>query len=118
MVGERREPHGVLGKATARLLASCGLHLALHYFSQSEVTTALAEELHATDVRIAAFQADLADFDTVRTLHAKVVEEIIKDLRCEVLRGSAECARHVVILHVDLHSPAAERGPRHDDGVS
>lgn len=37
---------------------------------------ALVEELRATGVRVAAFQADLAEFDTVRTMHAKVVEEL------------------------------------------
>lgn len=37
---------------------------------------ALVEELRATGVRVAAFQADLAEFDAVRAMHAKVVEEL------------------------------------------
>jgi 3-oxoacyl-[acyl-carrier protein] reductase len=37
---------------------------------------ALVEELRATGVRVAAFQANLAEFDAVRTMHAKVVEEL------------------------------------------
>jgi 3-oxoacyl-[acyl-carrier protein] reductase len=52
------------------------VHLALHYFSQHDGATALVEELRASGVRAAAFQADLADFDAVRTLHARVVEEL------------------------------------------
>ena len=67
---------GGIGKATARLLASRGVHLALHYFSQHDVAIALVEELRATGVRVAAFQADIADFDAVRALHARVVEEL------------------------------------------
>ena len=37
---------------------------------------ALVEELRLTGVRVAAFQADLADFDAVRAMHGKVVEEL------------------------------------------
>ena len=37
---------------------------------------ALVEELRATGVRVAAFQADIAEFDAVRAMHAKVVEEL------------------------------------------
>ncbi|KAH9984545.1 hypothetical protein BJV77DRAFT_1037103 [Russula vinacea] len=67
---------GGIGKATARLLATRGVHLALHYFSQHDGATALVEELRVSGVRVAAFQADLANFDAVRALHAKVVEEL------------------------------------------
>jgi NAD(P)-dependent dehydrogenase (short-subunit alcohol dehydrogenase family) len=67
---------GGIGKATARLLAARGVHLALHYFSQHDGAIALVEELRASGVRAAAFQADLADFDAVRALHARVVEEL------------------------------------------
>jgi len=52
------------------------VHLALHYFTQHDGAMALVEELRATGVRVAAFQADLAEFDTVRAMHAKVVEEL------------------------------------------
>lgn len=67
---------GGIGKAAARLFAARGVHLALHYFSQHDVAVALVEELRASGVRVAAFQADLADFDAVRAIHAKVVEEL------------------------------------------
>jgi 3-oxoacyl-[acyl-carrier protein] reductase len=50
--------------------------LALHYFTQHDGAMALVEELRATGVRVAAFQADLAEFDSVRAMHAKVVEEL------------------------------------------
>lgn len=52
------------------------MHLALHYHSQHDVATALVEELRATGVRVAAFQADLADFDAVRAMHGRIVEEL------------------------------------------
>ena len=52
------------------------MHLALHYYSQHDVATALVEELRATGVRVAAFQTDLADFEAVRAMHARIVEEL------------------------------------------
>jgi len=52
------------------------VHLALHYFTQHDGAMALVEELRATGVRVAAFQADIADFDAVRAMHAKIVEEL------------------------------------------
>jgi len=67
---------GGIGQATARLFASRGVHLALHYFTQHDRAMALVEELRASGVRVAAFQADLAEFDAVRAMHAKVVEEL------------------------------------------
>lgn len=67
---------GGIGKATARLFAARGVHLALHYFSQHDVAIALVEELRASGVRVAAFQTDLADFGAVRAMHAKIVEEL------------------------------------------
>jgi 3-oxoacyl-[acyl-carrier protein] reductase len=49
----------------------------LHYFSQHNVATALVEELRASfGVRAIAFAADLTDFDAVRDLHARVVQEL------------------------------------------
>jgi len=67
---------GGIGKATARLFAARGVHLALHYFSQKDQANALVQELRAVGVRVAAFQADLADFDAVRAMHARIVEEL------------------------------------------
>jgi 3-oxoacyl-[acyl-carrier protein] reductase len=52
------------------------VHLALHYHSQHDVATALVEELRTTGVRVAAFQADLADFDAVRAMHTRIIEEL------------------------------------------
>jgi 3-oxoacyl-[acyl-carrier protein] reductase len=49
----------------------------LHYFSQHDVATALVEELRASfGVRAIAFAADLTDFDAVRDLHARVVQQL------------------------------------------
>lgn len=52
------------------------MNLALHYFSQPDGAMALVEELRSTGVRVATFQADLADFGAVRAMHAKVIEEL------------------------------------------
>ena len=52
------------------------MHLALHYFSQQDEATVLVQELRTVGVRVAAFQADLADFDAVRAMHARIVEEL------------------------------------------
>ena len=62
--------------ATARLFASRGVHLALHYHTEHDVANALVEELRALGVRVAAFPADLADFDATRAMHKRVVEEL------------------------------------------
>lgn len=67
---------GGIGKATARLFAARGVHLALHYFQEHDVINALVEELRVFGVRVAAFSVDLADFDAVRVMHKKVVEEL------------------------------------------
>ncbi|KAI0030036.1 NAD-binding protein [Vararia minispora EC-137] len=67
---------GGIGAATARLFASRGVHLALHYFSQTSAAEALVTELSALGVRARAYQCDLSDFDAVRQMHAKIVEEL------------------------------------------
>ncbi|KAI0065207.1 NAD-binding protein [Artomyces pyxidatus] len=67
---------GGIGKATARLLASRGVHLALHYFSQRDAADQLVQEFTALGVRAAAFPADLGDYDAVRKLHKDVVEKL------------------------------------------
>jgi len=100
---------GGIGKATARLLASRGVHLALHYFSQREVAIALVEELRATGVRVAAFQADLADFDAVRTLHAKVVEELGQP---DILYSNAAMAGTMLGINAKIEDSSLEEFER------
>ncbi|KAH8987187.1 NAD-binding protein [Lactarius akahatsu] len=67
---------GGIGKATARLFAARGVHLALHYFTEHDTIDALVEELRVFGVRVAAYSADLADFDATRAMHKRVVEEL------------------------------------------
>lgn len=42
------------------------MHLVLHYFSQYDGSIPLVEELRAAGVRVATFQANIADSDAVR----------------------------------------------------
>ena len=100
---------GGIGKATARLLASRGVHLALHYFSQREVAIALVEELRATGVRVAAFQADLADFDAVRALHARVVEELGE---ADILYSNAAMAGTMLGINAKIEDSSVEEFER------
>jgi 3-oxoacyl-[acyl-carrier protein] reductase len=67
---------GGIGKATARLFAARGVHLALHYYTEHDVMNALVEELRPLGVRVGAFSADLADFDATRAMYKRVVEEL------------------------------------------
>ncbi|KAF8260049.1 NAD-binding protein [Lactarius quietus] len=67
---------GGIGKATARLFAARGVHLALHYYTEHDVANALVEELRPFGVRVAVFSADLADFDATRAMYKRVVEEL------------------------------------------
>ncbi|KAH9051583.1 NAD-binding protein [Lactarius deliciosus] len=67
---------GGIGKATARLFAARGVHLALHYFTEHDIINALVEELRVFGVRVAVYSADLADFDATRAMHKRVVEEL------------------------------------------
>lgn len=63
---------GGIGKATARALAALGCSLALHYHAAATEAQTLVAELRAQGVRAQAFQADLANYDEVRALHAAV----------------------------------------------
>jgi 3-oxoacyl-[acyl-carrier protein] reductase len=67
---------GGIGKATARLFAARGVHLALHYFTEHDVANALVEELRVFGVRVVAFSADFTDFDAVRAMHKRIVDEL------------------------------------------
>jgi len=70
---------GGIGAATAHALARQGCSIAVHYNSAEEKAKALAKTIQDLDtssdsVRAVTFQADLSDYDSVRRLHARVVE--------------------------------------------
>ena len=67
---------GGIGRATALTLARAGCSIAVHYHQASDTSASLVSELQSLGVRAAAFQADVADYESVRTLHAAVVEEL------------------------------------------
>ncbi|KAJ7117931.1 NAD-binding protein [Mycena crocata] len=68
---------GGIGQATALALAIRGCSIAVHYHSAPDVADDLVAEIAKLQgVRARAFQADLADYDSVRTLHAAVVETL------------------------------------------
>ena len=57
---------GGIGKATAQLLATRGVHLALHYRSSVPAAEELAASLaQAHGIRARAYRCDLGDFDAV-----------------------------------------------------
>lgn len=70
---------GGIGAATAAALAKTGdFDLALHYnsASQEKREEVLASINEASDVNAAFFQADIGDFDSIRSLHASVIKEM------------------------------------------
>ncbi|KAJ7471956.1 NAD-binding protein [Mycena latifolia] len=68
---------GGIGKATALAFAVRGCSIAVHYNSAREPANDLVAGLMTLPgVRAHAFQADLGDYDSVRALHAAVVETL------------------------------------------
>jgi len=65
---------GGIGRASAILLAKAGCHIALHYHHAASKATDIVNDLTSSyGIRCQAYQADLADYDQVRKLHADVV---------------------------------------------
>ena len=73
---------GGIGHATAKALAKTGeFNLALHYNSASQETRdaylhEITSALDHKDIKVAFFQDDLGNYDSVRQLHEKVVQEV------------------------------------------
>ena len=73
---------GGIGRATAIALAKTGdFNLALHYNSASEETrekiaSAIKDAAGTTDVKVAFFQADMGNYDSVRQLHSSIVSSL------------------------------------------
>jgi 3-oxoacyl-[acyl-carrier protein] reductase len=67
---------GGIGRATARLLAQRGAHVAVHYFSKADAAGTLVRELTALGVKAAAFQADMRVAAQVTGLVAAVERDL------------------------------------------
>ncbi|KAJ7119575.1 NAD-binding protein [Mycena epipterygia] len=68
---------GGIGQATARALALRGCSIAIHYnYARALADGLVAELTKLPGVRAHAFQANLADYDAVRALHAAVVDTL------------------------------------------
>ncbi|KAK7028294.1 hypothetical protein R3P38DRAFT_919187 [Favolaschia claudopus] len=68
---------GGIGQATAIALAIRGCSIAVHYNNAKRAADDLvAELLLLPGIRAQAFQADLGDYDSVRALHAAVVDSL------------------------------------------
>ena len=64
-----------IGAATAIRFAECGAHLALNYFKHEAEASDVASRAHAHGVRAIAIQADVAQFDDVRILFERTLNE-------------------------------------------
>lgn len=93
-----------IGAATARALAAEGADVAITYSASAAKAEALAEELSASGVRAAAFHADQADEEQVRSVVALVRE---KFGRLDILVNNAGVA---VMARVD--DPEADSAGR------
>ncbi|KAH7043902.1 3-oxoacyl-reductase [Macrophomina phaseolina] len=67
---------GGIGKATCLALAELGCSIAAHYYSNANAANELVDQLKAKGVKAQAFQADLSNYDGVRTLHQAVTSTL------------------------------------------
>ena len=64
-----------VGRATARMLAEAGAHVAICYRTRSAAANELTDELRGMGVKTWSFGGDLADADVVRDLEARCMAE-------------------------------------------
>ena len=67
---------GGIGRATCQVLASLGCSIAVHFNSSTAKAESLVAKLREKGVSAEAFQADLREYDGVRSLHARVHERM------------------------------------------
>lgn len=67
---------GGIGHATVLALANLGCSIAVHYNSAAQKAYSLVATLQSKGIRAEAFQADLSNYDNVRSLHRAVVEKL------------------------------------------
>ena len=63
---------GGIGHATCHALASLGCSIAVHFHSAAATAQSLVTDLNNKGIKAASFQADLRDYDGVRTLYEDV----------------------------------------------
>ncbi|HLF83841.1 MAG TPA: SDR family NAD(P)-dependent oxidoreductase, partial [Blastocatellia bacterium] len=64
-----------IGAATAIRFAECGAHLALNYFKHEAEASDVAARARSYGIRAIAIQADVSQFDDVRVLFERTVDE-------------------------------------------
>ena len=67
---------GDLGRAIARMLASCGADVAVHYHTRKELAEKFAKEIRAMGRRAMIVQADVGDAASVAAMHQAVVADL------------------------------------------
>ncbi|KAJ7629482.1 NAD-binding protein [Mycena polygramma] len=97
---------GGIGEATALALAIRGCSIAVHYNSAKGTAEDLVAELRKLPgIRAHAFQADLGDYDSVRALHAAVVDTLGNP---DILFNNAGTTGTVVGKRGDIESVTLE----------
>ena len=65
-----------LGRVMVRTLAACGADVAIHYYKNTELASALKSEVEALGRRAMTVQADVTDKESVLALRDAVVEHL------------------------------------------
>jgi len=65
-----------LGRVMVRTLAACGADVAIHYYKNTELASALKSEVEALGWRAMTVQADVTDKESVLALRDAVVEQL------------------------------------------
>jgi len=65
-----------LGRVMVRTLAACGADVAIHYYKNTELASALKSEVEALGRRAMTVQADVTDKESVLALRDAVVEQL------------------------------------------
>ena len=65
-----------LGRVMVRTLAACGADVAIHYYKNTELASALKSEVEALGRRAMTVQADVTDKESVLALRDAIVEQL------------------------------------------
>lgn len=65
-----------IGKAIAKALANEGANIALHYHRSAEQALETTEEIAKCGVRVATFQADIANLEEVQSMQQAITEQL------------------------------------------
>lgn len=67
---------GQIGSVLADVLSDCGADIAVHYNSNSDRAEKITEKIRLKGLRAAAFQADITDFDSVRSMKRDILSQL------------------------------------------